>query len=489
METQQDTNALRAEKKRSIFGKFSLTSIKTLVLITVFGIVAGTQIAGPKKRVIESIVGLVIIAVLWNFSTFASLSFIILMYPFPFATSIGSSNLIIVVAIFIIYLIRVSAKVETIRSDRNYNFPIALLVFSYLLSFYNFEVTAYRLQMSFQHTTNFFAAIIFFYMIINFINSEKRLNYTVKIMMGTTALVIVFTLFELFLPGKALIPGWLYKKRLTGLVLQNIRMGGPFLDYELLAEFAALNAPLIFYMVLRSRRLLFKALFSILLVADLFVLLSTMTRGAFISLSVGLVYLVIISRRDLNIIRLTLILGTLSIIVVIMEGLVAKYTISGSMFTRLVGTTFTRGIIPDTRSQGWFIAWRRAMKYPIFGHSPGWDFSKGFDYEFWPHSCYLYYLNITGFFGLFTFFFFIYRIFRATLPGIKSSLVSSSFAAGLMKIFHVCLIIFLLDQIKIEYLRNLNYIFFIWLLFGIIAATNNIIRQQELERVHPPPAS
>jgi hypothetical protein len=487
MDTLRDTAARKPERKRRILGNFSFTSVKTLVLITVFGVLAGTQIASPKKRVIEAIVGLVLVTVLWNFSTFAGLSLLILMYPFPFGTSIGSSNFILIIVIFILYLIRVAAKVDTIHGDKNYNFPIALLILSYLFSFYNFDVTAFKIRMGFQHSMNFFAAVIFFYMIINFINSEKRLNYTVMIMMATTAFVIAFTIFELFFPGRTIVPGWLMTIRWKRLVLKNVRLGGPFVDFELLGEFVAMKAPLIFYMLLRSRRLLYKTLFVILLVGDLFVLLSTMTRGAFISLSIGLIYFIIISRKDLNIVRLTIILGTLTLVVVVMEGFIAKYTVSGSMFKRLIGTTFSRGIIPDTRSEAWFIAWRRAMRYPILGHSPGgWDFSK--KYEFWSHSGYLYYLNITGFFGLLSFLFFLYRIFRATLPGIKSSLLTGSFAEGLMKVLHVCLLIFIIDQSKIEYLRNLNYVFFVWLFFGVIAATSSIIRQQERERAHTSPS-
>jgi len=44
------------------------------------------------------------------------------------------------------------------------------------------------------------------------------------------------------------------------------------------------------------------------------------------------------------------------------------------------------------------------------------------------------------------------------------------------------LIIFLFDQIKIEYLRNSKYTYFIWFLFGLIVATHNIIIKQRSER-------
>ncbi len=47
---------------------------------------------------------------------------------------------------------------------------------------------------------------------------------------------------------------------------------------------------------------------------------------------------------------------------------------------------------------------------------------------------------------------------------LRSSLVHAPFPEALLKVLHVCLIMFLVDQIKIEYLRNNIYIYFIWLI-------------------------
>jgi len=37
---------------------------------------------------------------------------------------------------------------------------------------------------------------------------------------------------------------------------------------------------------------------------------------------------------------------------------------------------------------------------------------------------------------------------------------------------------FVIDQIKIEYLRNDRYVFFVWMFFGLIIATSNVIEKQ-----------
>jgi O-antigen ligase len=178
----------------------------------------------------------------------------------------------------------------------------------------------------------------------------------------------------------------------------------------------------------------------------------------------------------------------LVVVIAILEGFVANYTSSGSLFDRIVATTFEKGFIPDTRSGSggpWLGAIERGMKHPWFGQGPGWDFTTDFNTGFWPHNLYLFYFDSIGIFGLLAFLFFIYRIIKSTTTSIKASVVNSSFPEALMKIFHVIIVIFLFDQIKIEYLRNEIYTFFVWSLFGMIIATYNIIKKNRMELENP----
>ena len=138
---------------------------------------------------------------------------------------------------------------------------------------------------------------------------------------------------------------------------------------------------------------------------------------------------------------------------VVIEGVVARYTISGSLFERAINTTFERGVVPENRVLTWEGAIERGMENPIFGQGPGWDFAKGLTKGYWPHCLYLFYFNITGLFGLVAFLFLIARLMKSTFSGVRSSLATAPFPEALMKIMHVVLVVFLFDQIKIEYLR------------------------------------
>jgi hypothetical protein len=460
--------------------RLSSSKVRLIVFIAAAGALAGSQIAHPSKRILEALGGLILVYLIWNFSTLSALWLLLVIYPFPFAISLGNSTFVFVVIIFIIYLIRVSARTATIRFDRQFNLPILLMVMSYIISFYNFQVSPDVMRFGIVHTANFFAAILFFYMIVNFVDNEERLYRTLRISMVTVVLIMVFTLLEGLFPGRQLIPQWLYTQHKAQLVMKGLRMEGPFHDFELNAEFCAINAPIILFLTIRARRLLTRSLFTFILVADIVMLFSTVTRGAFISLTVGMVYLAYVTRRDLNFPRLVVIAGAFVALAFIVDTLVAQYTVSGSLFGRMLETTFKNGVVPENRAAAWSGALSRGFERPFIGHGPGWDFTKTLGVELWPHNAYLYYFNITGLFGLSAFVFLLVRLVQASLSGVRSSIMHDSFPEALMKPLHVALVIFIIDQIKIDYLRNDIYMYFVWLLFGLIAATRNVIRSREV---------
>jgi hypothetical protein len=468
--------------------KPSLSKLGIVAFVIAAGAIVGGQIAHPAKRMIEAIGGLILVYLIWNFSPLSALWLILIIYPFPFAIQAGNSTFVFVVIVFIIYLIKVSAHTATLRFDKRFNLPIALMILSYIISFYNFQGGPEIIRSGIVHTLNFFAAILLFYMITNLVNDERKLQTAIKISMVTAALVILFTLLELLFPGRQLIPGWLYTQHKLQLVMKGIRMGGPFKDYELNAEFFAMNIPILLFLAARARRLLTRGLFAILLIADISMLFTTVTRGAFISLTIGLVYMAYVSRRDLNIVRLVMIGGALVGLAFIIDSLVAQYTISGSLFGRMLATTFESGIVPDTRVEAWGFAYTRGFEHPFIGHGPGWDFSKGIDVGYWPHNAYLFYFNMTGLVGLSAFMFLLVKLFWASLAGYRSSLVRSPFPEALMKVLHVSLVIFIIDQIKIDYLRNDIYMYFVWIFFGLIAATRNVIAGEVRTRTGNGPA-
>ncbi len=476
--------------RKTVHRKLSLSSLRTIVSIVIAGLLTGQLIVNPNKRVIEAIVGLILVSILWTASSFHALLFFILAYPFPFAISIGNSDFVFILIISVISLIRAPSTLASFRKNKIFNLPILLLVASYALSFYNVDYTGEILRSSLMNTYAFVAAVMLFYLCVNSIDSEEKLKKALDMLLISTSLSILFTLFELLFPGKVIIPNWLYTQQETTLIAKNLRMRGPFHDFELLAEYFALNAPLIFLFLIRSKALSARVIYALLLFADLFMMFATITRGAFVTLTIGFIYMAIICRRDLNFFRITVITATFLLLLVGIEAFVSRYTSSGSLFGRFKAETqFEYGIIPINRAYAWKLAISRGMKHLFIGNGPGWQFAKSLEISLSPHNVYLFIFNITGLFGLFAFLFFLYRLLKVSAMSIHASLVSAPLLEALMKVFHVWLIMFIIDQIKIEYLRNDIYVYFIWLFFGFIAATRNIMIKNKGEQALPVPPS
>jgi hypothetical protein len=446
-----------------------------LFYVASMGVLAGLQIYHPSKRFIEAVAGLIVIGVVWNFSAIQAVWLIIIIYVFPFGLSIGNSTAIFTIVVFVIYLVHVSTGRYRFRGDKLLNMPIALVASAYVISFYNQSTESTVMNAAIAHTSNFFVILFLYYMIVNLVDDESNLRRTIGFCMASVALVTFFSFIELLFPGRVILPNLIYSVHKVSLVMKDIRVGGPFRDYELLAEFFAMNIPILILMIVRSRRLLVRSMYVLLLISVLFMQFATITRGAFISLIIGVVYMAWICRKDLNIVSFMGLAAAAIGAMVTIDAIMSRYTVSGSLFARLLKTTIERGFIPDTRTDAWIGAWNRWLLHPFIGNGPGWDFTHGLEKQYWPHSSYLYYLDVFGIFGTAAFIFLLYRLVRTSLKETRQSLVSSPFPVALMKTLHVSLVIFIIDMLKIDFQRNYIYMYFIWIVFALISATRKVI--------------
>jgi O-antigen ligase len=169
--------------------------------------------------------------------------------------------------------------------------------------------------------------------------------------------------------------------------------------------------------------------------------------------------------------------------------LVAKHTEAADILTRFTGTHFV-GWMPDTRAEVWPEAWERMMQHPIIGHGPLYLAERGIKLWYWPHDLYLYVGNCYGFVGLGAFLWILWTLWRMSTPQ-TDRLNHPEFAKALQLVTRVQLAIFLVDEIKIEYLRNATYQFQVWVFFSMLAATSMIATRAPAGSLAPavrPPA-
>ena len=112
MKEKDEIGPRRFNRIRNFINSFPLGKVLIPLFLLFSAVMLGRQIVDPSKRVIEAVVGIVFIVILWNFSTLSAVWLLLVIYPLPFGISLGNSNFIFAVIIFIIYMIRVSSGME-----------------------------------------------------------------------------------------------------------------------------------------------------------------------------------------------------------------------------------------------------------------------------------------------------------------------------------------------------------------------------------------
>jgi len=443
--------------------------------------ILGNQINAPNSRIIKALAGVVLFIVSYRAKPFYALCFITLLFPFPFSIFVGSSTMIFVVLASVIYLGRLTLRQVPPLVHSPVDVAIGILMAAYLLSFYNIENPTV-LEGAVKNMFGIVSSFLLYFMMVNFIRTEAQLRTYMRIFGITVALCIFVGTYELFFPGRVLVPNWILYSPPE--VYKGYRVTGPFNDYELFGEFMAIVFFSSFFLYRRASTPNHRFFTLILSVLTVFMLLTTVTRGATLSFMGGILYLLWVIRRRLSF-RSLVIASLVGIgLYFAMNFVVVHFTESGSVLDRLLGTTFVGGL-PESRSD-WPEILSRALEHPFIGHGAFYDLGltrgftgKGLYTYLWPHNQYLFYLHTVGLIGTGAFLFITLRVlwlsFRWKAPGLDEA----SYPRSLMTALHVMLLVFLVDQIKIDYLRNQTYQYFPWLLMGLIVATYRIIRAQE----------
>jgi O-antigen ligase len=161
----------------------------------------------------------------------------------------------------------------------------------------------------------------------------------------------------------------------------------------------------------------------------------------------------------------------------VMNYFVASFTHAGDLIERLSDPNswrFENGM-PVARAEIWQSAFERMMRHPIIGHGPVYDTAKGIDFWFWPHNGYLYIGNMVGFVGLGCYLWLLFRMWHLSRPA-TLDLKDPNYARAYLSIAHVQLVVFIVDQVKIDFLRNPIYPYQVWLLFAFVVAAHRLAR-------------
>jgi len=457
-----------------------------IVIAGVMALILAQQIAAPNSRVIKLGAGVALFIIAYRTRPFHALCFIGLFFLFPFSIFVGSSTMIFIVLAMLIYLARLTLGEVQPPRRTPVDIGLGVLIACYVLSFYNVD-TPVALQRGLVNFFGILASFLLFFMTANFIRTEEQLRVFVRILIIAIGLSVFVGIYELVFPGKVLIPHWILFRDTASAFDEGYRVGGPMGDYELYGEFMAISFFLAFFYYRRATTATQRFVGGSLAILCVFMLLTTVTRGAALAFFGGVVYLLWAIRRKLKFRDFVAIALVAIALYFALNFVILTFTRSGSVIDRIFGTTFV-GVIPDSRA-GWPVIWAKVLEHPFVGHGPYYDLGQGRGFTgkglytaIWPHNQYLFYGHTVGLVGTAAFLFIGIRLLTVSFHWKAISLQEDSYPRSLMVALNVMLLVFLVDQIKIDYLRNDTYQYFPWLLMGLIAATRRIILDQEEEK-------
>lgn len=453
----------------------------SLLVAAVIGFILAGQILSPSKRMIEFLMGAAVLVAAFLLPSRWSVGFMLFIIPFPQYTTIGSTTVIFAFIIFAFWILRVALGYERRPITSGLEVPLILLTLCYVISFAAVDpghwaqaVAKFRIYIS---------SILIFYLVVNLIRTERDIHFVLNALLVSFCFVTLVAIVELWLPRYAYVFEILRVKSVQIATVQGIRVGSVFGDYEMFAEYLAIFIPILLIRVLNERAVLKQLVWTPLLGIAIMLLLATATRGAFLSLIAGIVYLVWIARKIINYQKLLPVLITASLIFYASALVLDRYTETASLFGRLGKTKFISGM-PDTRAQRWSEAWGRIKESPWIGYGPfyfqGVD-EKNVDHQD-PHSLFLFLAHTIGIPGALVFYWMLFRAFRMSYRAAKRYATQRSELAYTVVLLSGILVIFFVDEIKIAFLRYENTQHFTWTMLGLLVSASRVAVRRADER-------
>ncbi len=434
---------------------------------------------------------LALMTLMLRFDMIYSIYLFIFLFPYPSSISLGSTNSILATLIALIWSVRAFSEKIRFFEKTEIDKYILLLIIAYILSLYNVEGIQ-EIKEGLVAIWRVIAAAIFYYMIVRFVTDEKKLLNVTRIICFAGGILFFISVIELFFPTATIIPGWIsVGHRLheggLGYRLEGLRLQGAVKSHGTLSDFGTV---MVFFMVfhfLRAKNPIWKVFWTLISSMTFVIMMATANRGAIFGFLLGIIYFLILFRKRMSLMKYVVFLSLLVAAITAGQLFLDKYTIAASVTDRVLGTRF-KGVIPDTRSGVWGPSLRGATEHIIIGHGPVFYPGRRTTPRYWPHNAYLFYLYTVGLVGLTAFLLILNRIIRQSLL-FKKKFLAGTTLGTLATILHIQLVMLLFEQLRTDHQRDDIYVYFVWMIFGLITAASNLIKKRKEEEALPEPAT
>ena len=397
---------------------------------------------------------------------------LILLIPFQLILSrYGSLNMVFTYVVGLAFLMKGSMKMFPLFG------VVAAIAGIYLLSMLNSPSGAWTDQ--FFYLISIGSNFVLFYLVYNHFFRHPNYRYALELLVRMNVLFVIYGFIQITIGFEQFaflgIGEWELEQNLEG----KQRLVGAFRTPGVNAEYIAMQILVFGYLLMQKEGIMRKTFLLGLLLANFGLLVASGSRGSFLVLLGGLALFLWFFRRELGIVKILLnslvgfcILGMVAVAVV-------SYTEFNVLFERLENTEL-EGMVPDTRVDAFRLVAEEIPNSVLIGHGPrlrligdgtGDRYIRDRTVVPYPHNLYLFLLFTVGVEGLLAYLWFFgglaWRYIKASrfrARGIEPV------HRNLPRLGLLLLIVFLVDQLKIEFLRAelgdmQHFLFASWAMF------------------------
>lgn len=413
------------------------------------------------------------------------LGILMVLIPFQLITSrYGSMNMVLVYLVGAALMLRGRVRAYPLLGS------VALILLVYLLSISMALRATYKDHILYliMIGSNF----ILFYIVYNYFRQSKDLRYALNLFLIMNVLVIGYGLIQLLVGFNQMSFMGVGELSFNVNLEDKRRLIGAFNGAGVNGEYFAIQILLIGYMAIFETRKKMKIFLLVLMTLNFGLLVATGSRGSFLSLLGGGILFLWVFRKQLGAAAVMKIMVVAGVLFTGTALIVINYTSFNVLFDRLEATEINEGV-PDTRQKAFELATERIPEALLIGHGPrivlideylrqirGYKPLGGY-----PHNLYLFLLYTLGIPGLLAYLMYFLRLMLRWKQAAKYK-VEDPLLTGIPRIALVLMVVFLVDQMKIEFLRaqynDMQH--FMYTLWAILLAFSSVLIEQAREKAN-----
>lgn len=405
------------------------------------------------QLILALLVGLVVFFAAFVVSPRKIFALLVITIPFQLVESrYGSLNMVMTYLVFFVFVLRGQIKVTPLLLS------VIAIFFSYLLS----TVLAPRATW-FDHLLyiiSVLSSFLMFYMAYNIFLKNADLRFALRLLIIMNGLCVLYALVlstvgygQLSVLG---VEEWTLNQNLE----KHQRLMGAFQAAGVTAAFYAFQMIFVIYAALFTEKGIMRYVCYASVLANFALIVASGSRGSFLTLIGGLLLLFFYLRPALGVVRTTRIALIGGACFMAMSVYVITQTDFNVLFERLSQTEVSESGVPDTRQIGFDLTFDRVDEALVAGHGPriklideGARRIIGYTpLGFYPHNLALFLVYSVGFIGLAAYVVFYCLLFGKIWRSKRNrhSVTAIRYAPILGLVF---MVMFFVDQLKIEYLR------------------------------------